>query len=240
MTKIEKLLEGIQGLKAKGYDADKIDALTEGINLIADEYRKRKAREQRLQEATGFEKLDGHLMMSGLSRKAFVESVGKTILESKHSDSTKTKMIDTLGKYAAYLESDGMGSSIAGCIFSCTRLDEDGKEMLANGDVYGLMHKVALPNSEHKYRDAATATIQEIEDLASGKTMLPIDGRDFKVTRKLIDSSQEKLLVLGPADGQTTYGGEAYLLHCANTPTVNYPPPKGGELHVLPSTPSLA
>ena len=109
MKKIDKFLDELQGLKKKGYDKKKIDALTEGVNLIAAEYRRRKAkadaRKKAMVEAAGFAKLDQQREASGLSTKTFIEGVGKTIIECNKPDDVKTKLMDTLGKYASLMES---------------------------------------------------------------------------------------------------------------------------------------
>lgn len=204
MTKIEKLLTGIQDLKAKGYDAKKIDALTEGINLIASEYRKRKARETALGEAAAFTKMDEHLKASGLSKKAFVESVGKTIIESSHSEETKMKLMENLGKYVAYMESE------MGCMFYLMPIDGESKKFLASGDVNGLLNQIVLPNSSHCYRDDATAKRGLVNEFSTANKAT-VGDELFKVTRKLIDIDYEKLYIVVPENTSTPT--EAYLLH---------------------------
>ena len=103
MTKLEKFLEGVEKLRTPE-NTKKIDALIEGTNLIAAEYRKRKLREEKARlEAEGFRKLDQHRIDSGLSTKAFIEGVGKTIIESSQPDDIKDKLMENLKLYANYL-----------------------------------------------------------------------------------------------------------------------------------------
>lgn len=212
MTKIEKLLEGIQDLKTKGFDPKKIDALTEGINLIASEYRKRKAKEDQAKlEAAGFEQLDEHRKASGLSTKAFVESVGKTIIESEQSEENKEKMMESLGRYAAYLEA----GTVPGCRFGCELLDEKAKEKLGSGDIWSFLQFCVLPETHSLFRDAATARWNQVCDIAEKKSAV-LGGKNYKVSRALLDSSHEKLLILSPETPDAM--GEAYFMFCADTP----------------------
>ena len=100
MTKLEKFLEGVEKLRTPE-NTKKIDALIEGTNLIAAEYHKRKLREEKARlEAEGFRKLDQHRIDSGLSTKAFIEGVGKTIIESSQPDDIKDKLMENLKLYA--------------------------------------------------------------------------------------------------------------------------------------------
>lgn len=50
-----------------------------------------------------YEQLEQHRKASKLPAKAFIESVGNTILASSYSDEQKTKMLDNLSRYASTL-----------------------------------------------------------------------------------------------------------------------------------------
>lgn len=208
MTKLEKFLEGVEKLRTPE-NTKKIDALIEGTNLIAAEYRKRKLREEKARlEAEGFRKLDQHRIDSGLSTKAFIEGVGKTIIESSQPDDIKDKLMENLKLYANYLTE----SAVAGCMFCLEPLDDQAKDCLAKNDIAGLMRWV-LPKGAHKYGDAATARKAGVEKVAADNGT-PIDGTPYTITRKLIDSSHEKLYILSAADGNKV----PYILHYADTP----------------------
>ena len=89
---MEKFMSELEKLKTP--DNEKVvGKLMEGVNLIADEYRRRKASEKAAKlEAEGFAKLDEHRTASGLSAKAFIEGVGKTIIDSAQPEEVKEKM----------------------------------------------------------------------------------------------------------------------------------------------------
>jgi len=217
MKKIDKFIDEIQALKTKGYDAKKVDALTEGVNFIAAEYRRRKMKEdaqrKAMVEAAGFAKLDAQCKASGLSRKAFVEGVGKTIIESTQPDDVKSRMMDMLEKYASHLMEAAGGVN---CICSLKELDAQGKELLAKNDIQGLMRTV-LARAEHHFRDAAKAKRTLVDKLAQGEGV-GIGKTRYRVTRKLVDNDHEKLYVLAP-DGEPN--GTPYILHYADTPTTS-------------------
>lgn len=222
MRKIDKFIDEIQALKAKGYDRKKIDALTEGVNLIAAEYRKRKTKEETrrkaMVEAAGFAQLDKQRKASGLSNKAFVEGVGRTIIECSQPEDIKTRMMESLEKYAKYLTE---AATVAGCLFSMEYLNEESKAMLANNDITGLLHKCVLPKVAHQYGDAATAKRAAIEEI-SANPVSHIGLHTYKVDRKLIDTDHEKLFILSDAtDGDQQYPvKEPLLLYYADTPSV--------------------
>ena len=221
MRKIDKFIDELQALKAKGYDAKKINALTEGVNLIAAEYRKRKAKEEAqhkaMVEAAGFAKLDEQCKASGLSKKSFVEGVGKTIIESNQPEDIKTRLMETLDKYVNHLME---AQDVSGCIFSLKPVDDKAKAFLAKNDVTGLLHDWVLPQDAHKYGYAATAVRERIDTVSKGEG-LPIGQRFYYPTRKLIDRSHEKLFVLTP-ENRAQNSPSAFILHYADTPkTVN-------------------
>ena len=222
MRKIDKFIDEIQALKAKGYDRKKIDALTEGVNLIAAEYRKRKTKEETrrkaMVEAAGFAQLDKQRKASGLSNKAFVEGVGRTIIECSQPEDIKTRMMESLEKYAKYLTE---AATVAGCLFSMEYLNEESKAMLANNDITGLLHKCVLPNVAHQYGDAATAKRAAIEEI-SANPVSHIGLHTYKVDRKLIDTDHEKLFILSDAtDGDQQYPVKGpLLLYYADTPAI--------------------
>lgn len=212
MTKLEKFLEGVEKLRTP-QNTKKIDALIEGTNLIASEYRKRKAKEEKARlEAEGFKKLDQHRIDSGLSNKAFIEGVGKTIIESNQPDDVKEKLMESLDMYAKYLTES---ESVSGCVFGLEPMDEQAKELLSKNDINGLLHKYVLPKDTHKYGDAATARKAGVEKVATDNGT-PIDGVQYTISRKLIDTDHEKLFVLS-AEGDANK--LPYILHYADTPS---------------------
>jgi hypothetical protein len=207
MTKLEKLLEGIQGLRTPENEKT-IKKLTEGITLIADEYRSRKAKEAKARlEAEGFKKLDEQRAESGLDNKAFLESVGKTIIGSSHPEEVKARMMESLEHYAKYLT-----ESVAGCIYTLKPIDARDKDFIVKNDVGGLLHDCILPKSSHKYGDAATAKKMGVDKVAADNGT-DIQGAHYTLARKLIDSDHEKLYVLLADDNRG-----AFLMHYADTP----------------------
>lgn len=211
MTKMEKFMSELEKLKTP--DNEKVvGKLMEGVNLIADEYRRRKASEKAAKlEAEGFAKLDEHRKASGLSTKAFVEGVGKTILESKQPEEVKSKMMDSLARYAKHLTE---ATAVNGCLYSMEPVDEVAKNYIANNDISGLLNKYVLPNSQHKYGDAATAKKMGIDQVIANNGT-DIDGVKYVLSRKLIDDAHEKLFVLMPGDGSARV---PYMVHYADTP----------------------
>lgn len=211
MTKMEKFMSELEKLKTP--DNEKVvGKLMEGVNLIADEYRRRKASEKAAKlEAEGFASLDAHRKASGLSTKAFVEGVGKTIMESAQPEEIKSKMMNSLSRYARHLtESAG----VCGCIYSMEPVDEQCANYIISNNINGLLQNCVLPNSEHKYGDAATAKKSGIDQVISDNGT-DINGYKYKLARKLIDSDHEKLFVLTPEDDSMKM---PYVLHYADTP----------------------
>ena len=195
MRKIDKFIDEIQALKSKGYDTKKIDALTEGVNLIAAEYRRRKTKEEAqkkaMVEAAGFAKLDEQRKASGLSMKAFLEGVGNTIIACGQPDEVKERMMDTLGKYASLTEA---ADTIA-TRWAEGHLDDTDRQLLANGDIEGFKKRV-MERTQMAYRWEAQAKFDEIANLATTKNG---KFKEYTVSRILIDSPDEKLLLLKPA-----------------------------------------
>lgn len=195
MRKIDKFIDGIQALKTKGYDTKKIDALTEGINLIAAEYRRRKTKEdaqkKAMVEAAGFAKLDEQRKATGLSMKAFLEGVGQTIITCNQPDEVKGRMMDTLGKYASLTEA---ADTIA-TRWAEGHLDDTDKQFLSTGNIEGFKKHV-LERTQMAYRWEAQAKFDEIANLATTKNG---KFKDYTVSRVLINSPDEKLLLLAPA-----------------------------------------
>lgn len=195
MRKIDRFIDELQELKKKGYDAKKVDALTEGVNLIAAEYRRRKAKEdaqkKAMVESTGFAKLDAQYKASGLSMAAFVEGVGKTIIDSKHPDNIKNRMMDTLGKFASLTES---ANTIATRWAEGT-LDDNDKKMLADGNVEGFKKSV-LERTQMAFRWAAQAKFDEVANLVTDKTAM---YKGYSLARAIINTPDEKLLLLKSA-----------------------------------------
>ena len=215
MTKFEKFMSELDKLKTPENEKV-VGKLMEGVTLIADEYRRRKASEkQAALEAAGFAKLDIQRKASGLSTKAFVEGVGKTVLESAHPDEIKAKMLESLSKYAKYLtESAG----VSGCIYYLEPMDDEAKELIIRKDIHGLLQKVIRPNAIHKYGDAATARQAGVEKVAADNGT-PIDGTQYTITRKLIDSPHEKLYILSATDGNKF----PHIMYYADTPAAPAP-----------------
>ena len=195
MRKIDRFIDELQELKKKGYDAKKVDALTEGVNLIAAEYRRRKTKEdaqkKSMLESTGFAKLDAQYKASGLSMAAFVEGVGKTIIDSKHPDDIKNRMMDTLGKFASLTES---ANTIATRWAEGT-LDDNDKKMLADGNVEGFKKSV-LERTQMAFRWAAQAKFDEVANLVTDKTAM---YKGYSLARAIINTPDEKLLLLKSA-----------------------------------------
>lgn len=214
MTKMEKFMSELEKLRTPENEKV-VGKLMEGVNLIADEYRRRKASEKAAKlEAEGFAKLDEHRTASGLSAKAFVEGVGKTILESEQPEEVKEKMMSSLGRYAKHLTE---AAGVSGCIYSMEPVDEQCAGYIISNDIGGLLHKCILPNSEHKYGDAATAKKAGVDQVIADNGT-DIGGIKYKLSRKLIDSDHEKLFVLMPEDGSMKM---PYVLHYADTPKAN-------------------
>lgn len=217
MKKIDKLLDEIQQLKKKGFSAKKIDALTEGINLIAAEYYKRKAKEnarkKALTEATGFAELDRKREASGLPNKEFIEGVGKAIIESSQPDETKNQMMDILGRYVSLMES----ADTFATRWVMGPLDEKDKKLLSARDIEGFK-KYVMERSQMAFRWAAQAKFNTVAELAAKKSG-EINGTGYTVARALIDTPDEKLLILKPTEG-TENGVPAFAYAArANQPT---------------------
>ena len=103
MKRIDALLNGIKDLETPE-NRTTIKKLTEGINLMANEYRRRKSAESKaLHEAIGFAEIDESRRKSGLSDKAFLEGVGNDIIKSNYPDETKQKLMAKLSDYSKYL-----------------------------------------------------------------------------------------------------------------------------------------
>lgn len=105
MTRVELFLSEIEKLRTP-QNTKRIDALIEGVSCIADEARRRQAKRKALAEAEGFKKLDAHRLSSGLTDKAFLEGVGHSIIGASLPDETKSQMLDVLGRYGDYLNTN--------------------------------------------------------------------------------------------------------------------------------------
>ena len=209
---MEKFMTELEKLKTPGNEKV-VGKLMEGVNLIADEYRRRKANEKAAKlEAEGFAKLDEHRKASGLSTKAFVEGVGKTIIESTQPEEVKSKMMNSLSRYARHLTE---AAGVMGCIYSMEPVDEIGKEYIASNKIGDLLQKCVLPKSEHKYGDAATARKAGVDQVIQDNGT-DIGGIMYKIGRKLIDNDHEKLILLAPVDDAVFK--MPYVLHYADTP----------------------
>ena len=199
MTKLEKLIEGIQKLKSP-QNEKRINGLIEGIQKIAAEYRRRKANEKALQEAAGFKKLDQYRAESGLSNKEFIENVGKTIIESSHTDEVKGKLMEALGKYAFSLNEPHDCPPVR---WGFGALNEDDLDLLANKDFAGFKQRVLKRThvGTTKDDDLAREDILAMVKDQNGD----VNGTEFKVARMLEDTPTEKLILLEPT-GKTVPG----------------------------------
>lgn len=111
MTRLEALIKGIKDLETPE-NSKTIKKLTEGITLMADEYRRRKAAETKaITEAQGFAELDDLRKHSGLSDRAFLEGVGNDIIKSNYSDEVKQKLMNKLSAYSNYLTESANGGA---------------------------------------------------------------------------------------------------------------------------------
>ena len=194
MTKLEKLLEGIQGLKTPENEKT-IKKLTEGITMIADEYRSRKAKETKARlEAEGFKKLDAQRAESGLDNRAFLESVGKMIIGSSHPEEVKSQMMESLERYAKYASLTESANTIATRWAEGT-LDNNDKKMLADGNVEGFKKSV-LERTQMAFRWEAQAKFDEVANLVTDKTAM---YKGYSPVRAIINKPDEKLLLLKSA-----------------------------------------
>lgn len=212
MTKMEKFMSELEKLKTP--DNEKVvGKLMEGVTLIADEYRRRKASENAAKlEAEGFAKLDKHRTASGLSTKAFVEGVGKTILESRHPEEIKEKMMESLAKYGRYLTESN------GCIFSLEPLTDEGKQILTDNSITpeernNKLINLCQKNDGHKYGDAAAARKLGVEDTIKNG-FVSEQGIKYKPGTVLLNKDNEKLVVFGPKDNSIPV--LPYILHYAD------------------------
>ena len=119
MTRLEALLKEIKDLETPE-NKQTIKGLTEGITMMANEYRRRKAAETKaITEAKGFAEIDECRKRSGLSDRAFLEGVGNDILKSDHPDEVKQKLMSKLDDYSKYLTEStngGVGPNMLGAI----------------------------------------------------------------------------------------------------------------------------
>ena len=134
------------------------------------------------------ESMDSKFKASGMSRKAFVESVGKRIINSDLADDKKEKMLDTLGKYASLTES---ANTIATRWAEGT-LDDNDKKMLADGNVEGFKKSV-LERTQMAFRWQAQAKFDEVANLVTDKSAM---YKGYSLARAIINTPDEKLLLL--------------------------------------------
>lgn len=219
MTKAEAFIAKLEAIKTPE-NAAIVEGIETGFNLILEESRRRakgKALtesvmanyDHKVSQAKGFASLDMYREQSGMDNKTFVESVGHTILESMLDDGTKDKLLSKLGEYSKSLteNADDYKVFAAKCAFG--PLDDEAKELIVKNDVEGLRNRI-LPETRASYLWAAQAKMEEIDDIVrngSGE----LDGAMFKLGRALINTPDEKLLLLVPETASGTRGMPYYI-----------------------------
>jgi hypothetical protein len=151
MTRLEALINGIKNLETPE-NTKTIKKLTEGITLMANEYRRRKAAETKaITEAKGFAELDELRMRSGLSDRAFLEGVGNDIIKSNHPDEVKQKLMNKLSDYSNYLTESangGVGPNMLKAILSLMAMQDIVVQIGSK-----LKNKQPLSNNEMRFLD---------------------------------------------------------------------------------------
>lgn len=151
MTRLEALINGIKDLETPE-NTKTIKKLTEGITLMANEYRRRKAAETKaITEAKGFAELDELRKRSGLSDRAFLEGVGNDIIKSNHPDEVKQKLMNKLSDYSNYLTESangGAGPNMLGAFLGLMALQD---VVIQIGSK--LKNKQPLSNNELRFLD---------------------------------------------------------------------------------------
>lgn len=151
MTRLEALINGIKDLETPE-NTKTIKKLTEGITLMANEYRKRKAAETKaITEAKGFAELDELRKRSGLSDRAFLEGVGNDIIKSNHPVEVKQKLMNKLSDYSNYLTESangGAGPNMLGAFLGLMALQD---VVIQIGSK--LKNKQPLSNNELRFLD---------------------------------------------------------------------------------------
>lgn len=151
MTRLEALINGIKDLETPE-NTKTIKKLTEGITLMANEYRRRKAAETKaITEAKGFAELDELRKRSGLSDRAFLEGVGNDIIKSSHPDEVKQKLMNKLSDYSNYLTESangGAGPNMLGAFLGLMALQD---VVIQIGSK--LKNKQPLSNNELRFLD---------------------------------------------------------------------------------------
>lgn len=151
MTRLEALINGIKDLETPE-NTKTIKNLTEGITLMANEYRRRKAAETKaITEAKGFAELDELRKRSGLSDRAFLEGVGNDIIKSNHPDEVKQKLMNKLSDYSNYLTESangGAGPNMLGAFLGLMALQD---VVIQIGSK--LKNKQPLSNNELRFLD---------------------------------------------------------------------------------------
>lgn len=151
MTRLEALINGIKDLETPE-NTKTIKKLTEGITLMANEYRRRKAAETKaITEAKGFAELDELRKRSGLSDRAFLEGVGNDIIKSNHPVEVKQKLMNKLSDYSNYLTESangGAGPNMLGAFLGLMALQD---VVIQIGSK--LKNKQPLSNNELRFLD---------------------------------------------------------------------------------------
>lgn len=149
MTRLEALINGIKDLETPE-NTKTIKKLTEGITMMSNEYRRRKAAETKaITESQSFAELDDFRKRSGLSDRAFLEGVGNDIIKSNYSDEVKQKLMNKLSDYSNYLTESangGAGPNMLGAI-SYLMAMQDVVVQIGNK----LKNKQPLSNNEMRF-----------------------------------------------------------------------------------------
>lgn len=235
MTKAEAFIAKLEAIKTPE-NAAIIEGIEKGFNIILEESRRRtrgKALtesvmanyDRKVSRAKGFASLDMYRKQSGMDNKTFVESVGHTILESMLDDGIKDKLLGKLGEYSKTLTENADDYKVFAAKCALGPLDDEAKGLIVKNDIDGLRNRI-LPETDIAYRWEAQAKMEEIDDIirnGSGE----LNGMKFKLGRALINTPEEKLLLLIPENTAGTpvmpyYVYGAYVKHNAESAPDTY------------------
>ena len=136
---------------------------------------------------------------SGMSKKAFIESVGKQIIKLKASDAKKEHMLESLSLFtSSLLEAEGT----VVCRKAKGTLDESMRQMIAENHIDTLLNAIRS-NSAQSFREAAIADFKNVEKSIAEATT--------GSTRVLVNEPKLKLVIhAAPAGGVTYEYAEIY------------------------------
>lgn len=211
MTKAEAFIAKLEAIKTPENSAI-VEGIEKGFNLILEESRRRakgkaltesimKNYGKKLTLTEGFNQLDMYRKQSGMSNKVFVESVGRTVLESMLDDETKDKLLSKLGEYSNALNE---GEQVvanqkvpnSGCLYAMVFVDDAGKKLLAEGKTDELLHRVVMPKAKRLEGEEADKAMTLANGYGEGNT-IHIGMGLYEVKKKLIDSPYEKYYIVG-------------------------------------------